>query len=502
MIRDRLSRSLAVLALVASISTVSACSAGSTAVVDTSSQTGLVVATTSPANSLDLTSVGGAAIPAAVMGNVYETLVRIDDDGDIVPGLAESWEVSSDGTRYEFQLHEGVSFSNGAPFNAESAAFSINYVKDTWTNGLAAQMDIVKRAEAQGEHTLVVELERRSNGWLWLMGTAIGAMMTPTGMDNLASEPVGTGPFEVARFSPNEFVALAVRPDYWGEPAEQDVTIRYFPDPLSAVNALETGGADVVWAMQNPELLDGLDEDINITVGTTNGEILFSLNNDEAPFNDPRVRQAVAYGVDRDAANAILWEGMATDTGGAPVPPTDPWFPEQDYYPHDMAKAQQLLREAGAEAAPVTITAPTLPYTQTLSEQLYSQLTEIGFDVTLESAEFPAVWLGQVMGAHDYQASLVAHVEPRDIPTLFGDPDYYLGYDNERARELLAQADSAIPEDYPELMGEAVDQIMDDAAAVTLMNMPNVVLTRPGISGISADMVTDAIELRDLKEER
>lgn len=104
MIRDRLSRSLAVLALVASISTVSACSAGSTAVVDTSSQTGLVVATTSPANSLDLTSVGGAAIPAAVMGNVYETLVRIDDDGDIVPGLAESWEVSSDGTRYELSL--------------------------------------------------------------------------------------------------------------------------------------------------------------------------------------------------------------------------------------------------------------------------------------------------------------------------------------------------------------------------------------------------------------
>ena len=122
----------------------------------------------------------------------------------------------------------------------------------------------------------------------------------------------------------------------------------------------------------------------------------------------------------------------------------------------------------------------------------------VGFKVKLESAEFPAVWLGQVMGAKDYQMSLISHVEPRDVPTLFGDPDYYLNYDSPRTRELLAQADSAPEQDYPKLMAQAVDQIMADAGALTLMNMPNIVLTRTGVRGLHPDQVTDALILRDL----
>lgn len=279
------------------------------------------------------------------------------------------------------------------------------------------------------------------------------------------------------------------------------MTIQYFPDAVSSVNSLKSGGVDVVWAMQNPELLDDLGSDIRTTVGTTNGEVLLSMNNNAAPFDDPRVRQAVAYGVDRDAANQVLWGGMAQDTGGAPVPPTDPWSSDKDYYRFDPERAKKLLAEAGAVGAPVTITAPTLPYAQRVSELLYSQLTEIGFDVTLESAEFPAVWLGQVMGAKDYQMSLVSHVEPRDIPTLFGSPDYYLGYDSQKARDLLAAADAAPEEQYPKLMGEAVDQIMADAGALTLMNMPNIVLYRDGIEGLDPNQITDAIELRNLKEQ-
>ena len=225
------------------------------------------------------------------------------------------------------------------------------------------------------------------------------------------------------------------------------MTVRYFPDTISSVNALQAGGVDVVWGVQNPELLDDVKDGIATEVGTTNGEVLLSMNNARAPFNDPRVRQAVAYAVDRKAANDILWNGMAKDTGGAPIPPTDPWFEGKHYYDHDPEKARRLLTEAGAEGAEITLTTPTLPYAQTVAELLYSQLTEVGFKVTLESAEFPAVWLGQVMGAKDYQMSLISHVEPRDVPTLFGDPDYYLNYDSPRTRELLAQADSAPEKD-------------------------------------------------------
>ena len=155
---------------------LSACSAGSTAVVDSDSSA-LTLATTTPATSLDFTTVGGAAIPAALMSNVYETLVRISPEGEIVPGLAESWEVES--TRYTFHLRE-ASFSNGEAFTAHTAAWSINAVKTEWTNGISAQMDVVESATAVDDHTLLVTLKRPSAGWLWSMGTAIGAMRTPT----------------------------------------------------------------------------------------------------------------------------------------------------------------------------------------------------------------------------------------------------------------------------------------------------------------------------------
>lgn len=483
---------------------LASCSAGHTAVTPVDTGAGsraVVLASTSAANSLDFTTVGGAAIPAALMSNVYETLVRIDPDtGEILPHLAESWEVNSEGTQYVFQLRPGVTFSNGDAFTAETAAFSINYVRESWSNGLSSQMAAVESAAATGEHELTVTLSQPSAKWLWSMGTLTGAMMTPNGMDALASQPVGTGPFTVTGFSPNEFVSLAIRDDYWGEPAASDVTIRYFPDAVSAVNAIQSGGADIVWAVQAPELLANVPDTFTTEVGTTNGEVLLSMNNNAAPFKDPRVRRAVAFGVDRDAANAILWDSQATDTGGAPVPPTDPWFTGKDYYPYNPHKARALMEEAGAVGAPLTITAPTLPYTQALGELLYSQLTEIGFDVTLESAEFPAMWLGQVMGAKDYQMSLVAHVEPRDITTLFGSPDYYLSYDSPEVRDLFARADSAPDEDTEtELMGKAVNQIMADAGALTVMNMPNIVLTRPGVTGVHPDQVTDAIVLRDIE---
>ena len=485
-------KKLGILVLAAALSS---CTAGTTAVTGPRELPGISLAVTGAATSLDFTNVGGAAIPAALMDNVYETLVFIDEQGKIQPRLAESWEISDDGTTYTFQLKEGITFSNGDEFTADTAAFSIDFVQDKWTNGIASRMEPVASAKAIDKHTLEVQLEQRSNNWLWSMATATGAMMAPTGVDDLANSPVGTGPFEVSMFVPNEFVQLSTRADYWGENAERDVTIHYFPDGVSSVNALQSGSVDIVWALPAPELLADLPDDFNVEVGTTNGEVLLSMNNDTEPFNDPDIRRAVAYGIDRAAINDIMWDSLGTDTGGAPVPPTDPWFSQKDYYPYDPAKAKKLL--AGRNPK-ITITSPTLPYAQTISEFLYSELTELGFQVTLETAEFPAVWLGQVMGAQDYDMSLIGHLEPRDIPAMFGDPDYYLGYDSERTRKLLAAADSSEGGQTPK-MREAIDQIMADIPALTLMNMPNIVLSQPGIEGIQPNQVTDAMVLRELR---
>lgn len=422
------------------------------------------------------------------MGNVYETLVRIDASGTPVPHLAE--RVERDGGVFTFHLRDGVTFADGTPFTADDAAFSIHYVQNEWTNGLKAQMDPVTHVEVVDERTLRVAVEggeAAEDAWLWSMGTLTGAMMTPAGVDKLATAPMGTGPYTVKRFDVGEAIEFDAREDYWGGDVARDGLIRYFDDPVSAVNALRVGDADVVWGMQAPQLIDTLPEDIRVEVGTTNGEVLLSMNNTRAPFDDPDVRRAVAYAVDRAAVNEVVYNGLGTDTGGAPVPPTDPWYPGRDFYPFDPDKARELLAGRTPE---ITITVPNRPYAQEASELIYSQLQDVGFRVRLETVEFPAVWLNQVLKGHDYQASLVSHVEPRDVPMLFGNPEYYLGYDNAVVRERIAAGD----------MAGAVEQIMDDAAALTLANAPNIVLYAPGVSGLDPNVVTDSLPLNEVEK--
>ncbi|OHR21109.1 peptide ABC transporter substrate-binding protein [Corynebacterium sp. HMSC034A01] len=446
-----------------------------------------MAASAAPAG-LDFTTTGGAAAPQALVGNVYETLVRIDASGTPVPHLAE--HVERGGGTFTFHLRDGVTFADGTPFTADDAAFSIHYVQHEWTNGLKAQMDPVTHVEVVDERTLRVTVEggtAAEDAWLWSMGTLTGAMMTPAGVDRLATAPLGTGPYTVARFDVGEAIEFDAREDYWGGDVARNAAIRYFDDPVSAVNALRVGDADVVWGMQAPQLIDTLPEDIRVEVGTTNGEVLLSMNNTRAPFDDPNVRRAVAYAVDRAAVNEVVYNGLATDTGGAPVPPTDPWYPGRDFYPFDPDKARELLAGRSPE---ITITVPNRPYAQEASELIYSQLRDVGFRVRLETVEFPAVWLNQVLKGHDYQASLVAHVEPRDVPMLFGDPEYYLGYDNAVVRERIAAGD----------MAGAVEQIMDDAAALTLANAPNIVLYAPGVSGLNPNVVTDSLPLNEVEK--
>lgn len=486
-------------AVLAASALLAGCSAGHTASqVGRVQDAGIVVGTSGPPASLDFTTTGGAAIPQALMSNVYETLVRIDDNGTLVPHLASSFSLDDDRTTYTFHLRDGVRFSNGEVFTADHVKFSIEYVQNQWTNGLKSQMDPVREVRVIDPLTVQVELDHPSNRWLWSMSTLTGAMMTPQGVEFLATDPIGTGPYTVRRFAVGESISYQARDDYWGTPAASDAAIRYFSDSVASVNALRTGDVDVVWGLQSPELLSSLPEEFQVEVGTTNGEVIFSMNNNAAPFDDPAMRQAAAYAIDRDALNQVVWEGMATDTGGAPVPPSDPWFTGTNYYPFDPERARELLAGRTPE---VTISVPSLPYAQTAAELIYSQLTEVGFKVTLDTVEFPAVWLGQVMNQHDYQASIIAHVEPRDIPALFGDPDYYLGYDSPTTREQIAMADTADEATQVAHMEAAVDQIMADAGALTLANSPNVVITAPGVTGVEADVITQALPLAGVRKQ-
>src|SRR5699024_5024755 len=147
--------------------------------------------------SLDFTTHDGVAIPQVLLYNVYETLVKIGPDGDIVPALAKSWTVSDDGKVYTFELVDNAAFTNGDKFTAKDAVFSINYVKNDWSISLKSGMDSVASAEAVSPTELKVTLNKRDNAWLYRMTTRIGAMMTESGIKDIATNPIGTGPYKL-----------------------------------------------------------------------------------------------------------------------------------------------------------------------------------------------------------------------------------------------------------------------------------------------------------------
>ncbi|ABY24053.1 dipeptide-binding protein [Renibacterium salmoninarum ATCC 33209] len=240
---------------------LSACSAGYTASnrlgPPVGRPDGLSVALTSEPANLDFTTTAGAAIPQTVMYNVYEGLVKIDQQGQIQPLLAKSSTISQDRTAYTFALQPGVKFSNGAAFTAANVKFSIERVKSpAWLSSLKKKMDVVTSVEVIDDLHVTVQLAKPSNAWLYDMGTLIGAMFDPASVDKLASKAIGTGPFVISQWNHRASIEMDARPDYWGSSAKvKHVSLRYFSDAVATTNALKSGDVDLVYNMQAPDMV-------------------------------------------------------------------------------------------------------------------------------------------------------------------------------------------------------------------------------------------------------
>lgn len=492
--------------------TLAACSAGSTSgetesgpsLDPAAGDAAITVALTGEPVNLDFTTTAGAAIPQALMSNVYEGLVEIDQDGEVQPLLAESWDVSEDGRTYTFRLHDGVTFSNGEAFTAEDVKFSIDRVRsDAWVSSLKSKMDVVETVDVVSGTEVEIVLSRPSSSWLFDMGTLVGAMFDPSGVDDLANEAIGTGPFVITEWARGEAITMEAREDYWGAaPNVQTATLRYFADAVATTNALRAGDVDVVYNMQAPELLSTFESDdaYQVLEGTSNGEVLLAMNNKAAPFDDIRVRQAVMHAIDKQAVVDTAWNGYGTVVGG-PVPPTDPYYEDlTDLYPYDPDRARELLAEAGyPDGLEVTFTVPTRPYATAVSEIVVSQLAEVGMDARIESSEFPAVWLEDVFGQANYQMTVILHAEARDVLTIFNDPDYYIGYDNTEIAPIAEAADAAASEEeYVAGMRQVVRTIVEDAASDTLFIFPNIVVAKADVTGIPESSVTEALDLTEI----
>ncbi len=452
---------------------------------------------------LDPTMSPEGPIQTVELYNIIEPMVKIDADGQLVPLLAESWEVSDDGLSYVFNLREGVTFHDGADFTAEDVVYSIDRSRDQdGEHPFKLQLESVESVTAIDDFTVEIVLTEFSANFLFFMAQSVGMIFDESDAADLAEAPVGTGPFTFTEWVRGDRITVNANENYWGDAALlTEITYRYIEDPNALNNAMLAGDIQVIAGVSAPELLDvfASDDAFTVSVGTTNGEVTMALDNLGDELSDVRVRQALSYAIDRQEIIDGAYFGYGSLTGSFSVP-TDPYYVDlTSRYPFDPDRARALLTEAGFDGdLTLTMKLPPPSYARRSGEIIQSQLADVGVTLEIENVEW-GVWLEDVFngvdGVRNYDTSIVAHVEARDI-IQYGNPEYYFGYDNADVQANLAAAD-AEPDDDARyaLLAEVQTQITEDAASIWLFVLPQLSVTDAGIEGYIANSTSQALDM-------
>lgn len=433
---------------------------------------------------LDLTTSPAAAIPQVLLYNVYEGLLKLDAEGEFVPLLAESWSVSGDGLEYRFELRS-AQFHNGDEFTAAEAKFSLVRTRNDPDHPFSDTLSPIETISTPDDRTLLLNLSKPSANLLFYLTQGQGVIFPPGSVRRLASQPVGTGPYRFDEWVPGDSISLTRNPEYWGErsPTEQ-IKFRYINDPSALNNAMLAGDIDILAGVSAPEAIASFIErdDLRVYQGLTHGQVTMAINTRRPPLDRLEVRQAISYAIDRQAIIDGAYAGFGTPIGSHTTP-LDPYYLDlTDRYPYQPETARELLALAGVEDLKLRLMLPPVSYAQRGGVIVAAQLLEVGIEVELQNMEW-AEWLERVFSQQDYDLSIVAHVELRDL-NKYADPDYYWAYDNPTVAEWLDQADAEpAPDRRLELYHRVQRQITEDATNVWLFLLPALSVTKAEVQG-------------------
>lgn len=433
---------------------------------------------------LDNTAGAGQGINEAFNGNVYEALFRLTDAGTVEPVLAKDTKVSDDGLTYTFTLQPGVTFHSGAPLTSKDVKFSIERVtaeasKSSRKNSLKSIASI----ETPDDATVVVKLSSRSISLPYNLSYVWIANDEAT---DFQSKEDGTGPYALQDWRRGSSLAIARFDKYWGEkPKNGEVVFQYFTEATALNNALLTGSVDIITSVQSPDSLAQFKDNPEFTVseGKSTTKLLLAYNDRVAPFDNVKVRKALARAIDDEKLLKAVWGDYGTLIGSF-VPPTDAWYSDltkTDAYDPESAKA--LLKEAGyPDGFTFTIDTPNYDPHPIAAQFIQSELAKIGVKVNINVITANE-WYTKVYKAHDFQATLQEHVNHRDI-VFYGNPDFYWGYNNPKVVDLIKQAEASASEaEQTEKLKEANTIIAEDAASNWFYLYPQIVVSKNTVSG-------------------
>ena len=431
-----------------------------------------------------------------VLQNLYGTLTEFDADLNVVPGLAESWDVSEDGLTVTFTLRKGVTFADGSTFGAEDVKFSLDAIAAEATAAVArSSLASVASVEATDEHTVTLTLTAPDAALPANLAVINMAMLSSDDTEEaLNTTPNGTGPFVLDARKPSQSITLAKNDEYWGDTALLDtVEFRVIPDESSIVSAMQSG--NVQFAVFNDPLVAQTAEGANVTVATTPQLSYHALQLNAArggALADVNVRLAMQCAIDRQEVldTAALGEGEVTGPITSPAYKSDP-----DARPcatKDLDKAAEYLKKAGMSDG-VTINAivsqgeyaTSVNEAQNLKAQLADAKINLELEV-LESGAFVDRWI-----AADFEAAVALNGGRPDPDGMYGryftstgNLNKVAGYSSPELDALFAQGrESSDPAERKKIYAEISENLEDNAAWIWLFTSYTYTATASTVDG-------------------
>jgi peptide/nickel transport system substrate-binding protein len=372
--------------------------------------------------------------------SIYDPLLRRDENGEHQPYLAESFEVNDELTEWTIKLREGVQFHDGEPLTAEAVKTVFdNYINVDGSN-LAGQVEDVESVEAVDELTVVYKLSQANAAFADVLSGAVGWVFSPTAAEaageDAGSQPVGTGPFVFGEWQRDNRLTVTKNPNYWQEglPYLDEIVFRPIPDEDTRISSLSSGDIDVLQSLRQSAIrqvqdLDGVDDYEH--VGNNSGSSIF--NTSRPPFDDQRVRLAIAYALNQEELIAVLGGSGLTPAHTQYFSPDSPWYSEEvaEAWPtNDPDRARELLEEykndpgrsdGKGAGEPVTFQydCPPDPSLIELSQVYQAQWGAVGFEVNLNQVE-QATHVSEAI-AGDYDAKCWRVSSQDDPYRIFND---------------------------------------------------------------------------------
>lgn len=429
-----------------------------------------------------------AADSEAVFANVFNALLTFTQSGELVNDLAADVTVNDDNSVFTVTLLPNVQFHNGQSLSSVDVVYTFNRYRE-----LRSSYSAIALVEALDELTVRFTLNASDASFPYLLATT---WIAPAGYDNQALHPVGSGPYMFVRYTPGQSIEMERNPNYFKTEQVLFFEKAHFivaKESLAAVMAVQGGSLDLVAEVDATALTAGMKQQLQLVAAPQNLTILLALNNARAPFNNPLVRQAFNYAINKQQVLDLVFsgEGVLIDTGLSPLVTGSYNHELTNFYAHNQAQARALLDEAGyAEGLTITIRVPSVYKAHVDAAQVMaSQLAQVGVTVIIDPIEW-AMWLDDVHSKRNFEATVIGltgKLSPFEQLMRFSPTGFYnfMNYGNQEFDVLLEQARrTSNLEEQTALLKQAQKMLTDDAVAVFLYDPSLALVANTQLKGV------------------